>query len=60
MTTKARITERYDAGNLEAASILAGDPKRYPGLPQEWADIVLTRAAQPDDAEAGPLFRKVA
>jgi hypothetical protein len=61
MTTKARITVRsardgYSAGNLESATIIAADPKRYQGVLQEWADTILTRAAQPDDALVGPLF----
>jgi hypothetical protein len=56
MTTKVRITERYDAANLEAATVIASDPERYQGVLQEWADTILTRAAQPDEALAGPLF----
>lgn len=58
VTTKARITERYDAGNLMAACLIAADPVAYSegGLMAEWSDIVLSRAATPDDADAGPLF----
>jgi hypothetical protein len=58
MTTKVRITERYDDTNLMAACLLAADPERYQGVLQEWADIVLSRAAHPDDREAGPLFQQ--
>jgi hypothetical protein len=46
----------FDASNLLAATLIASDPKRYQGVLQEWADLILTRAAQPDDALAGPLF----
>ena len=58
MTTKVRITERYDAANLEAATVIASDPEKYPegSLPALWSDVVLSKAAEPDDAEAGPLF----
>jgi hypothetical protein len=63
MTTKARITVRsardgYSAGNLECACLIAIDPVAYPegSLMAEWADVVLSRAAQPDEALAGPLF----
>jgi hypothetical protein len=61
MTTK-RITERYDTGNLTAASIIASNPVAYPegSLAAQWADMILSKAAHPDDAEAGPLFAKVA
>jgi hypothetical protein len=59
MTTK-RITERYDTGNLAAASIIASNPVAYPegSLMAQWADLILSKAAHPDDAEAGPLFRQ--
>ena len=60
MTTQVRITERYDAANLEAATVIASDPERYQGVLAEWADTILTRAAQPDEALAGPLFRQAA
>ena len=62
MTTKTRITERYNAGNMTAASIIASNPAAYPAgsLAAEWADMILSRAANPDQAEAGPLFRNAA
>ena len=50
--------EGYSASNLECATILVASPELYPGLPQLWADIVLSRAAHPDDREAGPLFQQ--
>ena len=58
MTTKVRITERYDKGNLECACIIAGNPALYPegGLMQTWADRILTEAAEISDEEVGPLF----
>ena len=52
--------EGYSAGNLLAATLIASDPERYQGVLQEWADIVLSRAAHPDDREAGPLFQQAA
>ena len=60
MTTKARITERYDQANLESACIITANPERYLGVLQEWPDTILTRAAEPDESEAGPLFRQAA
>ena len=60
MTDSQRAREGYATSNLEFACILAASPELYPGLPQLWADIVLSRAARPDDAEAGALFAKVA
>lgn len=57
MTTKARITERYDAGNLTAASIIASNPATYPegSLMATWADLILSRAASADWSDL-PLF----
>lgn len=60
MTTKARITDRYDLANLEAATIIAANPEKYQGVLQEWADLILSKAAAPSDSEAGPLFRTAA
>lgn len=60
MTTKQRVTDRYDQGNLVAACLIAADPVKYQGALQEWADVILTKAATPADAEAGPLFRQAA
>ena len=53
-----QATRFYAASNLECACIIASNPVAYPlgGLMQEWADVVLSRAVQPQDAEAGPLF----
>jgi hypothetical protein len=56
MSTRKRITKQYDDTNLLAATLLALDPERYPGVLQEWADTILSKAAQPDESEAGPLF----
>ena len=55
-----RLVARHDAANLEAATLIAADPERYPGEMQEWADLVLSRAAEAKDEDAGPLFRSVA
>lgn len=71
MSAAKRAVEHYRAGNLEAARILAADPERYPGLPQVWAAMVLSRAgvtgvpgqhpgAAHPDAVFGPLFAAVA
>jgi hypothetical protein len=53
MTTKQRVSERYAAGNLEAAYIILADPVKYPpeSLPTVWARLVLERAI-------GPLFER--
>jgi hypothetical protein len=48
--------QAYSAGNLESAGIIAADPVKYQGVLQEWADTILTRAAEPNEALAGPLF----
>jgi hypothetical protein len=50
------VREGYDAANLECASIIAADPVKYQGLVQEWADAILSKAADVPDSEAGPLF----
>lgn len=56
MTTK-QATRAWAAGNLAAAHIIAADPLRYPGLPQQWAAMVLQRA---EPTIKGPLFREAA
>ena len=50
----------HAASNLEAATIIASNPVAYPegSMMAEWADIVLSRAAHPDDREAGSLFQQ--
>ena len=55
-----KAVDRYHAANIEAATIIAADPVRYPlgGLMQEWADVILSKAAVPADAECGPLFQQ--
>ena len=52
----------YTASNLMAACLIAADPVAYPegSLMAEWADVVLSKAANPDDAEAGSLFQQAA
>lgn len=50
----------FDAANLLAATLIAADPARYQGVLQEWADVILSKAAEPDESEAGPLFRQAA
>jgi hypothetical protein len=47
----------FAAANLLAATLLAADPAMFPlgSLPAVWSDLVLTRAAERDEAEASPL-----
>jgi hypothetical protein len=40
--TKTGRAEVYAEQNRQAARIILADPKRYPGLMQEWARLVLT------------------
>jgi hypothetical protein len=49
-------TDAYQAGNLEAARIIAADRFRYPGIMQEWARMVLDPPAE----RTPPAIRKVA
>ena len=57
MAIEPRIADRYRETNETCARIIAAEPERYPGLPQEWARLVLSRVAEPPaDAECGPLF----
>jgi hypothetical protein len=58
MTDSQRARQGYATSNLECACLIALDPVAYPegSLMAEWADVVLSRAAHPDDALAGPLF----
>jgi hypothetical protein len=63
MTTKqtvSRVLAGYQQQNEMAANLIAADPVRYQGVLQEWADLILSKAAHPDDSEAGPLFKRVA
>ena len=65
MTTKqtvSRVRASYSAANREAATLIASDPVAYPenSLMAQWADRILTKAAQPDQSEAGPLFSNAA
>ena len=46
MISKQSKTDRYRAGNIEAAHIIAADPAKYPGLTQEWAAMVLNPPAK--------------
>lgn len=57
MTTNQLKTEAYRQANLDCAQIVAERPDLYPGLMQEWAGMVLSKAENPSDAEAGPLFK---
>jgi hypothetical protein len=56
MTDSQRARQGYTTSNLECACIIAADPERYQGVLQEWADRILSKAANPDDREAGSLF----
>jgi hypothetical protein len=48
VTSKQLQIDRYRAGNMEAAKVIAADPVKYlPGsLPAIWAEMVLSLAAQ--------------
>ena len=46
MTSHQQKLARYEAGNVEAARIIAADPVRYPGAMQEWARRVLNPPAE--------------
>jgi hypothetical protein len=54
--------QQYAAGNLEAARVIAADPVAYPvgSLMAQWADAILNRAVEPQDAKAGLLFKEAA
>ena len=52
------VTEQYDATNLELATLFAFDPDRYPGIQQEWADRVLSKATEADQTDCGLLFKE--
>ena len=41
---KQSAAERFQDGNLEAARIILADTERYPGVMQEWARLILSRA----------------
>jgi hypothetical protein len=46
-----RLTEKYDAGNREAAEIILADPERYAGLPLEWARLWMERHPKTEDRD---------
>lgn len=52
----------YTASNMLAATLIASTPALYRegSLMAQWADRILSKAAQPDQSEAGPLFARVA
>ena len=56
--TVSRARAGYQKANEEAATIIAGNPVAYPegSLMAQWADMVTSRAVDPQDAKAGPLF----
>jgi hypothetical protein len=55
VTIRHRKTDRYAAGNLEAARIITASPEKYPpgSLVAIWAALVLERAGD-GAAIAGP------
>ena len=55
MGMKLSIAAKFDEQNLRAARIIAADPVRYPGLMQEWAALVVGKAAP---TVRGPLFKE--
>ena len=65
MTRKQRLTDQYDAVNLEFATKFAADPAKYPpgSIEAQWADLVTSRLAEADQAAERhelPLFEYVA
>ena len=63
MTRKQRLTEQYDATNLEIATRFAAEPTKYPerSLEALWVDLVITKASvadrtAADKSETAPLF----
>jgi hypothetical protein len=57
MIANQRKLAAYRQSNLEAARIVAADPVKYPGIMQEWAQLVLRQAlkASASDASRHPL-----
>ena len=43
-------TKRYEAANVEAAVIILGDPERYDGALQRWAESLAHRIITQDPA----------
>lgn len=43
---KIDTVRRYERGNEEAARIALCDPRRYPGVLQEWAEMVIQKTPQ--------------
>jgi hypothetical protein len=41
---RRRLVAMYEGNNRRAAAILLADPKRYPGLPQQWAESFAERS----------------
>ena len=52
------VRDAHHQQNLMAATLIAADPMAYPegSLSALWSDVVLSKAAEPDDSEAGSLF----
>jgi hypothetical protein len=59
MTRNQRLTSQHNVANLESARIIASDPVKYPGggVMQQWAELILSNDAKPEDSEFGPLFK---
>ncbi len=60
MAKNLNHADRYDQANLEAASIIAADPTKYPAgsLAAIWADAITSKAAEVKDQDVGRLFRQ--
>lgn len=43
---KLATVRRFEHVNDEAARIALSDPQKYPGVIQEWAEMVIEKAAQ--------------
>lgn len=55
-SSRARLSAKYDASNLQCARIIAADPIRYPGGAQLWAAAVLARLQETESGDSGGEF----
>jgi hypothetical protein len=45
----AKLRDRFDRDNAEAAATILADPDRYAGAPLEWARLFVERHPSPGD-----------
>ena len=55
---KKLTTDNYAIGNHAAAVMIAGDPVRYPGALQEWAQRILNRKQERKQPAMGPGWHR--